>query len=201
MQLKPGESGILNTFAGKDVDVEKWVYTEISSDQTALYEGWKFSFINSEPAIDQTFQLDSLGSWTELDNATVIKNMGTGRYSITFPFKKNENSEYLQSLGDVRESARVTVNDKDAGVLFAVPFETRIGSLLEEGKNTIEIDVTNLPANRIADYDRNGVEWRIFKEINFVDIKYKATLYDNWGKISSGLLGPVFIKELTIKKP
>ena len=99
-------------------------------------------------------------------------------------------------MGDVRESARIRVNGKDAGTLVAVPFETNIGDLLNNGDNTIEIEVTNLPANRIADYDRKGVEWRIFQEINFVSITYKDTRFDGWGLVPSGLLGPVVIREL-----
>ena len=71
---------------------------------------------------------------------------------------------------------------------------------MKTGKNTLEIDVTNLPANRIADYDRRGVEWRIFNEINVVDILYKNTRYGGWDPVPSGLLGPVTIQELKGKK-
>ena len=41
------------------------------------------------------------------------------------------------------------------------------------GMNDIRIEVTNLPANRIADLDRRGVKWRKMEEINVVDINYK----------------------------
>jgi hypothetical protein len=58
---------------------------------------------------------------------------------------------------------------------------------LKAGKNTIRIEVTNLPANRIADLDRKGVKWRKMEEINVVDINYKKTLYDNWEPMPSGL--------------
>jgi hypothetical protein len=65
--------------------------------------------------------------------------------------------------------------------------------------NTIDIDVTNLPANRIADYDRRGVNWRIFKEINFVDVLYQKTTYGGWPVMPSGLtqvprLIPLYLK-------
>ena len=58
---------------------------------------------------------------------------------------------------------------------------------LRAGKNTLRIEVTNLPANRIADMDRRGVEWRKMKEINVVDINYKRTKYDQWDPVPSGL--------------
>jgi len=86
-------------------------------------------------------------------------------------------------------------------MLYAVPFEAKIGDLLRDGENSIEIAVTNLPANRIADYDRKGVEWRIFHEINFVSITYQPTKFDIWEVMPSGLLGPVIIKELKSFKP
>jgi hypothetical protein len=55
----------------------------------------------------------------------------------------------------------------------------------------IEIEVTNLAANRIAALDRANVDWRIFHEINFVNIDYKPFDSSNWLPLSSGLLGPV----------
>ncbi|MDE6690257.1 MAG: hypothetical protein K2J86_10335, partial [Prevotella sp.] len=55
------------------------------------------------------------------------------------------------------------------------------------GENEIRIEVTNLPANRIAELDRQGVKWRKMEEINVVDINYKKTLYDQWELVPSGL--------------
>lgn len=196
MQLKSGGSIILKTFTDEDVNVPIWNYYQNTDNKIPLARGWNLSFTDSEPAITDSFQLASLVSWTDLDNDLLTKNMGTGKYSITFDLKKNQNSEYRLVLGDVRESARINVNGKDAGTLFAVPFEMNIGSLLRDGKNTLEVYVTNLPANRIADYDRNGIEWRKFKEINFVDINYKPTFYDMWSIVPSGLLGPVYLEEI-----
>ncbi len=201
MQLQPGESIILKTFANENINTEAWTYYQPSGNKTVLKDGWSLNFIDSEPVISETFKLISLGSWTDLNNADLKRNMGTGHYMVKFKFKKDANKEYRLCLGDVRESAKVKVNGKDAGTLFAVPFETNIGSLLKDGENILEIDVTNLPANRIADYDRRGVEWRIFQEINIVDLNYKATKYGNWSVAPSGLLGPVTIQELVSVNP
>ena len=201
MQLQPGESIILKTFTNTKIKTDNWDYYQPTGIQTELKDGWEMSFVESEPAIDETFKLQSLGSWTDLDNDGLKRNMGTARYTIKFNFKKSANQDYRLCLGDVRESARVRVNGKDAGTLFAVPFETNIGQLLINGENTLEIEVTNLPANRIADYDKRGIEWRIFKEINFVNIAYKDVRFDTWNPLPSGLLGPVVIKELRKIQP
>ena len=103
----------------------------------------------------------------------------------------SKENEYVLSLGDVRESAHVYVNGQDAGIVWAAPFECRIGKYLKTGENSLRIDVTNLPANRIADYDRRKINWRIFNEINIVNINYKKADYGNWKPVESGLCSPV----------
>ena len=80
------------------------------------------------------------------------------------------------------------------GCAWAVPYVlTFDASVLKSGENTIRVEVTNLPANRIADLDRRGVEWRKFDEINVVDINYKKTKYDGWTPVPSGLNSSVRI--------
>ena len=196
MQLKPGESIILKTFSTKDVKAQKWNCYDANGEVIALNDGWEVRFVESEPQIRDSFKLSSLQSWTDLQDENAKINMGTARYSIKFTANNPKGKKYQLSLGDVRESARVFVNGKEVATLFSVPFEVNIGGYLKDGDNLLEVDVTNLPANRIADYDRRGVEWRIFNEINFVDVNYKKTLYDNWTVVPSGLLGPVVVQEL-----
>ena len=94
-------------------------------------------------------------------------------------------------LGDVRESARVYINGQYIGCAWSVPFVLDTKCTLKTGKNTLRIEVTNLPANRIADLDRKGVKWRKMEEINVVDINYKKTLYDQWQPVPSGLASQV----------
>ena len=103
-------------------------------------------------------------------------------------------------LGKVCESARVKINGKDAGIWWSIPFHANVGEYLKKGENTIEIEVTNLSANRIADMDRKGVEWRKFKEINYVDLNYKPFNASSWKVMNSGLLGPVTLTPMKIVK-
>ena len=63
------------------------------------------------------------------------------------------------------------------------------------GDNKVRIEVTNLPANRIAELDRQGVKWRKMEEINVVDIRYKKSLYDTWSPVPSGLASEVKLIE------
>ena len=66
-----------------------------------------------------------------------------------------------------------------------------IGDFLNEGENVLEIEVVNLPANRIADMDRRKVPWRLFHDINFVNMHYEPFDASDWPPVTSGLLGPV----------
>ena len=97
----------------------------------------------------------------------------------------------LLDLGDVRESARVVLNGHDCGTLFAVPYRLDITPYLKKERNTLEVYVTNLPANRIAQMDRDGIAWRRFKDANVVDIHYKRTTYADWAPMPSGLCSEV----------
>ena len=77
-----------------------------------------------------------------------------------------------------------------------MPFVLDCKNALRKGRNTIRIEVTNLPANRIADMERRGIKWRKMKEINMVDINYKKTTYENWAPVASGLNGSVILREI-----
>ena len=126
--------------------------------------------------------------------------MGTALYSIEIDLPQLKADNWILDLGDVRESARVRINGKDAGIVWAVPFRLTVGSLLKPGKNLIEVEVTNLPANRIAELDREKVEWRIFKDINIAKLNYKKGTYDNWEPLPSGLNGNVRLIPVSYSK-
>lgn len=199
LQLKPGESIIIKTFTDKIVQLDEWKYVDSYTGRIDLNKNWEVEFIKSEPNVNEKFKIDTLRSWTSFSHENVIKNMGTASYKTDFTIDELDADEYLLELGDVRESAVVIVNEEKVTTLFAVPFSVNIGKYLSKGLNNIEIQVTNLPANRISDYDKRGVNWRVFNEINFVDINYKNTKYDKWELMPSGLLGPVVIQKVKFK--
>ena len=196
MQLASGESVILKTFLNEDIDADGWAYRGVPADTIELGGEWDFTFIEAEPCVSNVPERVRLGSWTDIGGADGIsETMATACYTKHFKMSDEPQvgDDYLLELGDVRESARVTVNGHYAATLFAVPFRCRISDYLQRGDNTIEVEVTNLPANRIAAMDRRGVVWRRFKDINIVDIRYKKTDYSAWQPVESGLLGPVRI--------
>jgi hypothetical protein len=192
LQLKSGQSLILKTFSHENISTDKWKYKKKLLSSIELTNKWKLFFENSDPQIKDTFELNTLKSWTDLGNNLLKINRGTGIYETNINVSEVvKNIDYVLNLGDVRESAHVFVNGQDAGIIWAVPFECNITKYLKTGDNKLRIEVTNLPANRIADYDRRKVDWRIFKEINIVDINYKKANYGNWKPVESGLCSPV----------
>ena len=148
---------------------------------------WTLSFTGEAPKVNGKFKLNRLQTWESLGDSAAV-TMGTGVYETSFRLSAEQaKRNWMIDLGDVRESARVYINNVYVGCAWAVPFVLDCKQSLHKGRNTIRIEVTNLPANRIADMDRRGIKWRKMKEINVVDIKYKKTTYENWKPVPSGL--------------
>ena len=199
LALRSGESIILQTFDDvpqqQPADLLKGlasIYHQTSTAHVQEYplDGpWTLSFMEEAPKVTETFTLDHPQTWESLSDETKV-TMGTGVYETTITLKKKDLRRAFKweiDLGDVRESARVYINGEYIGCAWSVPFVLDCMLALKAGKNTIRIEVTNLPANRISELDRKGVKWRKMEEINVVDINYKKTLYDNWEPMPSGL--------------
>lgn len=191
LTLRSGESIIVQT--KNEVSALQCAATELQHTEKSypLSGSWKLSFTEEAPRVGKSFALDKLQTWETLDDDSVKVTMGTGVYTTTLKLKKDDLKDahsWQIDLGDVRESARVYINGQFIGCAWAVPFVLDIkNNVLKSGKNDIRIEVTNLPANRIADLDRRGVKWRKMEEINVVDINYKKTTYDKWEPVKSGL--------------
>ena len=187
LQLKSGESVILQTYQQPLQAARPWKYIQEQPFSLSLDHGWKLHFAESEPEIKGTFDIDRPCSWTGIDHPAAKINMGSGVYALDIELPALQADDWVLDLGDVRESARVRINGQEAGCAWAVPYQLRVGHLLKSGKNHIKIEVTNLPANRIAELDRQGVQWRKFKEINIVDLNYRPANYGHWAPMPSGL--------------
>lgn len=191
LQLHSGESVILQTFDRTLDRAENWNYIQEQPVSLSLDHGWKLHFIESAPVIEGEFAIDTPSSWTEIDHPNAAATMATGVYTNQINIPELTADDWILDLGDVRESARVRINGQEAGIAWAVPFRLKVGKWLKPGKNRIEIEVTNLPANRISDMDRRGEIWRIFNDINMATLKNDNKLYDGWQPLPSGLNGAV----------
>ena len=193
IDLRSGESIILETFNQPVPDLGVYRTRPQYHEAIDLTPGnWALSFMESEPVVNQTFSLQKLTSWEQFPTLQTL--MGTGVYTRHFSLTEEEASQqWMIDLGDVRESARVYINGKMIGCAWAVPFVLDCQDALQPGDNEIRIEVTNLPANRIAEMDRQHVPWRKFNNINVVDINYEHTTYDQWELVPSGLNSSVLL--------
>jgi hypothetical protein len=193
VQLDSGQSLILRTF-GTKVRGAAWPYAQPQGNPVALSGRWAVSFVDGGPVLPHAFMSESLVAWTGRGDTDADRFAGTARYILTFD-APDAAARHVLALGRVAESARVKLNGRELGVLFANPFTLETGPLRRTG-NVLEVEVTNLSANRIRDLDQRGVSWRNFKDINFVNIDYKAFDASKWPVRISGLIGPVTLQPL-----
>lgn len=203
VSLLSGESRFLLLLGKEQKDTVRWfepngkaMVLHRNNPAKIINTPWTLRFTEEAPKVDRTWTLAHPQTWETLDDDSVRITMGTGIYTTSIRLNKAEaQKNWAIDLGDVRESARVYINGRFIGCAWAAPFILNTNGTLRKGKNEIRIEVTNLPANRIADMDRRGIPWRKMKEINVVDINYKKTTYDSWKPVKSGLNSEVKLVE------
>ncbi|MCB9504214.1 MAG: glycoside hydrolase family 2 protein [Deferribacteres bacterium] len=196
LQLAPGESRILKTF-NSAVGGAAYAYCEPAGDAEQLNRTWQVDFIAGGPDKPESRQIVNLTSWTEWDGDAVKCFSGTAKYSISFPKPAGDVHGWALDLGRVAESARVSLNGKEIATLIGPTFRIIITGDLFKNENHLEIDVSNLMANRIIDLDKRHVLWKKFYNVNLPahDIENRGpdNLFtaENWQPQPSGLIGPV----------
>jgi hypothetical protein len=188
--LAPGESRFVRTFSSRRAEGQPWPYATAAGEAVAVTGSWRVTPVEGGPEMPPAFTTDRLASWTD-QGGEWERFAGTTRYETTFDLPAQGADDWLLDLGDVREVARVRVNGTELGTAWSLPFELRLGEPLRPGKHTLQIDVTNVAANRIRDLEQRGVAWKNFHEINFVNVHYKPFDAADWPLQPSGLLGPV----------
>lgn len=201
LQLEPGKSCLLRTFSKKKVNGPEWQYLKTSDPGYEIKGTWEVDFIQGGPNLPASFETDLLASWTGLGDDQAKRFAGTARYRISFYNPGDDTGDWVLDLGRVCESARVRINGKYVGALWSIPFKLPVGEFLGPGRNVLEVEVTNLSANRIADLDRRKVNWKKFYEINFVNINYRKFDASSWPPMDSGLLGPVLLIPQALVQP
>jgi len=202
LQLEPGQSCVLRTFSSRKIEGPSWQYLKPSGEPYEVKGTWRATFIQGGPKLPAAFETKNLASWTELSDAEAKRFAGTVRYKISFDKPEVNTDEWVLDLGRVCESARVKINGRYVGTLWCIPFKIPVGQFLRKGENELEVEVTNLSANRIADMDRRKIVWKKFYEINFVNIHYQKFDASGWPEMDSGLLGPVrLIPSTVIRTP
>jgi len=169
--------------------VPDWKY--LRDDRSEPLTGvWSVEFTAGGPTLPQSQTIDSLSDWTTwgTDSENLRAFSGTATYKTEFDLPSQQADAWALDLGEVCHSACVRLNGKNLGTVIASPFRVDASSAIQQGSNHLEVEVINLPANRVADLDRRGEDWKKFL---FVNIKYQPFDASGWEPIASGMIGPV----------
>ena len=128
---------------------------------------------------------DTLFSWTDYEKPEVRYYSGHVRYTTTLHYHCENVLRHVKlDLGDVRDIAHVWLNGHDLGVLWFPPFTVDVNAWLQEGENTLEIEVVNTWHNALRGADLGTPPY----DGIWTNAKYR-TKGDEL--LPAGLLGPV----------
>lgn len=190
LQLQP-EQCLFVKCTEKEMNLPRFAYEKPDSKPIEIGSLWQVSFVKGGPVFPGNLQTDELISWTKMGDMETRRFAGTARYTTEFNWESETKTAVLD-LGTVKDCAHVKLNGKDFGTSLGPTFKIKIDNL-QQGKNSLQIEVTNVAANRIRDLDINGIEWRKFYDINFVNIDYEPFDASGWEIRDAGLFGPVSI--------
>lgn len=149
---------------------------------------WTVEFLNKDIGPRESVFLSQLSDWTASADERVRYYSGTAVYKTTFEvIQIPEGGHLYLNLGDVGVMARATVNGVKAGGAWIAPFRIPVDGLLQEGENTLEVEVVNTWRNQLvrdaALPEEERYTWTIIS-----DARPDEALQ------SSGLKGPVSIE-------
>ena len=157
----------------------------VSVEETLLQKNWKLSF---SEGWDTPSNIDV----SELKSLTGFKDEAIKHYSGTITYSKvididQVGKHVILDLGSVANIAELWCNGNKVGVRWSPPFSFDISKHIKEGKNTIEIKVTNTWRNQLIFDNRRPKDTKKTWTTN-PPKKHDTKLEP------SGLIGPVILK-------
>jgi hypothetical protein len=206
LQLSPGQSCFV-VASPNELKGPEWTYFRARRVAEPVSGEWSISFTKGGPKMPAPAEIDKLQSWTEFSGEEGKAFSGTAKYTLKFATPAVTSDAFRLDLGKVADSARVSLNGEELGALISAPFAIDIPADKLKDQNSLEISVSNLMANRIADMDRRNVQWKIFYNANVAahDAANRGpgNVFSaaNWKPRESGLLGPVTLTRLEKFEP
>jgi hypothetical protein len=148
---------------------------------------WTIAFQGNRGAPAGVQKLPGFTSWTESPDAGIRYFSGTATYRTEIEGRYAGGDRVFLVLTDLREICTVRINGKPAGAIWAMPYRLDITGSLKAGKNTLELDVTNLWPNRIIGDAQPGNTYA-YTSTNIRKYTSDSPL------LPSGLIGPVRIE-------
>ncbi|HWA35418.1 MAG TPA: glycosyl hydrolase [Cyclobacteriaceae bacterium] len=172
----------------------EFTYFSESGSPISITGSWQIKFAAPYGALPSVTK-ESLASWTNF-GIEYAAFSGTGTYTLSFKKPKTKPGAWRLDLGKVHESAEVTLNGKFLATLIGPVYQVDIDPALLQEKNILEVRVSNLMANRIADMDKRNDYWKKFYNVNIAARKpenRQGGIFNasEWQPKDSGLIGPV----------
>jgi hypothetical protein len=180
----PAFGSIFVVFTGATVETKEatqplaWVEVPFSTPF------WSVAFEPGRGTPAQTTMAE-LTDWSASADPGIRYFSGTASYTNSFTLASVSTAGLTLALTDLHEIATVKVNHKPAGTIWALPYTLKLpAQLLHNGKNEIELDVTNLWPNRIIGDQQPGIKHPVTRT-NISKYNAKSPL------LPSGLIGPI----------
>jgi len=182
LSLAPGQSVIIQPVAKTPsvlVSVVPKVRTEIEPGNLRVQIG------------EKSVSIPEFTYYTFVD--TTKADTPSARYTFNLTLSSDQIAQAkVLHLAELRDMAKVRINGKDLGMIWSLPFQLAIPEGILQEQNTVEIEVISNAANRIRKMDQQGVVWKNFYEINFVDIRYKPFDASKWPIEAGGMQGKLY---------
>ncbi len=182
LSLAPGQSVIIQPVAKTPsvlVSVVPKVRTEIEPGNLRVQIG------------EKSVSIPEFTYYTFVD--TTKADTPSARYTFNLTLSSDQIAQAkVLHLAELRDMAKVRINGKDLGVIWSLPFQLAIPEGILQEQNSVEIEVISNAANRIRKMDQQGVVWKNFYEINFVDIRYKPFDASKWAIEAGGMQGKLY---------
>ncbi len=206
LALNPGESCILETHPTV-IQGTPYPYYQTAGTNQAVTGSWTIHFADGGPTLPADIKTSQLKPWTDVGREDAQNFSGTAHYSVSFPMPKGKADAWLLHLDSVYVHARVLVNGQELGTLLGPAYEVVIPEAVLKKQNTLQIQVTNLMANRVRAVEKQGIHWQKFYNIN-VSARKRENLgaegvftAAHWKPQPSGLAGNVTLTPLKLRLP
>jgi hypothetical protein len=197
LRLAPGQSLLLRTLAGsRSPGGAAWRGRWPTPATVPMPGPWQVSFLRGGPTVPAPVRLDRPLPWSAHADPGLREFSGTAVYrtEVTLARAPAPDEAFMLELGAVQAMAVVRVNGAAAGVIWALPYQLDVTRRLRAGRNLVELEVTSVPANRIAALARSGAPRVRYHDIDFVDIQYRPFDPTSWAPVPSGISGPVQLR-------
>jgi hypothetical protein len=152
---------------------------------------WRVRFTPGWGAPDSV-DMPRLQSWTEAADHGVRHYSGSATYTREFDWNAGKTGSVWLDLGKVAVVASVTLNGRSLGTAWKSPYAFDITAALKNGRNELEVRVTNVWTNRLI-LDAGLPEAERKTWVTWNPYKPRDAL------LPSGLLGPVTLRLSTQK--